>query len=67
MNIYEKNSEQIYPVLVANFIHERYSADAETALINNYISDPVKYGDEYRTYQAYREECKARAREICGK
>ena len=67
MNIYEKNKEQIYPVLVSNFIHERYSPDAETALINNYLADPDEYREEYLAYQNYRAECKQRAKEICNK
>ena len=66
MTIYEKNKDQIYPVLVSKFIHEKYTADAETALINNYLADPGKYREEYIAYQTYRAECKQRAKEICG-
>ena len=54
----KKNKDVLYPRLVAQHIHERYSADDETALINNYLSDPETYGEEYREYQAYRAEVK---------
>ena len=64
MNLLQKNKEQYYPVMVSKLIHERYSADAETALINNYLSDPETYGEEYAEYQAFRSECKQRAKEI---
>ena len=42
----KKNKDVLYPRLVAQHIHERYSADDETALINNYLSDPETYGEE---------------------
>lgn len=64
--IAKKNPEKWYPIYVSEFIHERYSADAETALINNYLADPEKYRQKYEQYQTYRLECKARAKEICG-
>ena len=64
--IAKKNPEKWYPIYVSEFIHERYSADAETALINNYLVDPEKYRDKYAKYQAYRAECKARAKEELG-
>lgn len=54
----KKNREQLYPKMVARLIHEKYSADDEFALINNYIADPETYGAEYREYQDYREEVK---------
>ena len=54
----KKNKDVLYPRLVAQYIHERYSPDDETALINNYLSDPETYGEEYREYQAYRAEVK---------
>lgn len=64
MNLLQKNKEQYYPVLVSKLIHERYSPDAETALINNYLANPETYGEEYRAYQAFRLECKEKARRI---
>ena len=54
----KKNFNQLYPKLVSEFIHKRYSADAETALINNYLLDQEEYGEAYREYQAYRAEVK---------
>lgn len=54
----KKNKEQLYPKLVSEFIHKRYSADDETALINNYLENPQEYGEEYQIYQAYRAEVK---------
>lgn len=64
--IAKKNPEKWYPIYVSEFIHERYSADAETALINNYLADPEEYRDKYAEYQAYRAECKTRAKEELG-
>ena len=64
--IAKKNPEKWYPIYVSEFIHERYSADAETALINNYLADPEEYRDKYAKYQAYRAECKVRAKEELG-
>ena len=54
----KKNKDVLYPKLVAQHIHEKYSADDETALINNYLADPQTYGEEYAEYQAYRAEVK---------
>ena len=54
----KKNKDAVYPKLVAQYIHEKYSADDETALINNYLADPQTYGEEYAEYQAYRAEVK---------
>lgn len=66
MTIEQKNAELVYPILVSKYIHEKYKADAETALINNYLADPEEYGEEYRKYQAYRVECKERAKRELG-
>ena len=63
------NAEKYYPIRVRELIaeNENYSTpENEIALINNYISDPQKYGQEYAKYQAFREECKARARRELG-
>lgn len=54
----KKNKEQLYPKLVSEFIHKRYSYDDEVALLNNYNADPQAYGEEYAEYQAYRAEVK---------
>ena len=59
-------TEAEYKQKVAELIHERYGADEETSLINNMLEDnPTEdHIAEYRAYQAYRAECKAKAREI---
>lgn len=59
----KKNREQLYPKMVAKYIHEKYSADDETALINNFLADPETHGQEYATYQAYRAEVKQAVKE----
>lgn len=59
-------SEAQYKAKVEELIRERYTASDEFALINNVMtSNPSeKRTSEYAAYQAYREECKARAKEI---
>lgn len=59
-------TEEEYKQKVAKLIHERYGADEETSLINNMLDDnPTEdHIAEYRAYQAYRAECKARAKEM---
>jgi hypothetical protein len=57
-----------YEKLVQDYIAERYSLSDEIAIINNYNhykEDPtlVELKQEYDAYQAYRAECKRRARE----
>lgn len=59
----KKNREQLYPKMVARLIHEKYSADDETALINNYLADPQEHSKEYAEYQAYRAEVKQAVKE----
>lgn len=59
----KKNREQLYPKMVARLIHEKYSPDDETALINNYLSDPGTHAAEYAEYQAYRAEVKRAVKE----
>lgn len=66
MTIYQKNAEQLFPSYVSKFIHEKYSPDDETALINNYLADAETYGADYAEYQAYRQECKDRAKRELG-
>ena len=50
---------------VAELIHERYDADKEMSLINNMMeAEPTEaHKAEYRAYQAYRAECKQRAKD----
>lgn len=64
--IARKNPAKWYPVFVSEYIHERYSQDDETALINNYLSDPEGHAEEYQAYQAFRAECKERAKRDLG-
>lgn len=59
-----------YKTRVAALVHERYSVDDEIALAANancpaLLADEERaatFAEEYATYQAYRAECKARAR-----
>lgn len=59
-------TEGEYAYKVAELVHERYSIDAEIALINNIReeSPSQRHLDEYATYTAYRKECKERAKEF---
>ena len=59
-------SDHDYDVMVADLIHARYSKDKETALINNMLEDEPtdEHRREYAEYQAFRAECKVRAKEI---
>lgn len=54
-----------YNAKVAELIHERYDADKEMSLINNMMeAEPTEaHRAEYRAYQAYRAECKQRAKD----
>lgn len=59
-------NEAEYKAKVEELIRERYTASDEFALINNVMggSTTEKRRSEYADYQAYREECKLRAKEI---
>ena len=62
----KKNGIDLYSKEVRALMktNKKYAkVENEIALINNYIADPQKYAEEYAEYQAYRAECKARARE----
>ena len=50
---------------VAELIHERYDADKEMSLINNMMeAEPTEaHKAEYSAYQAYRAECKLKAKD----
>ena len=54
-----------YNAKVAELIHERYDADKEMSLINNMMeAEPTEaHKAEYRAYQAYRAECKLKAKD----
>ena len=55
MNI---SKDKLYGARVSELIRERYSLDAELAILRQRDEKP----DEYRAYFAFCEECKAKAR-----
>ena len=65
-----------YDRLVEEFIREKYTLDDELAISNNRTAvfdanllskeKEDEYNREYYAYQMFREECKKKAREICG-
>lgn len=59
-------TKEEYDAKVAELIHERYSADEETSLINNMLDEnpTEEHIAEYRAYQAFRAECKQLAKEL---
>ncbi len=58
-------NEAEYKATVEELIRERYTASDEFALINNVMANVTeKRQSEYAAYQAYREDCKVRARAI---
>ena len=59
----KKNFDQLYPKLVSELIHKKYSLDDELALLNNHNADPETYQQEYAKYQAYRAEVKQALKE----
>ncbi len=54
-----------YDTLVAALVHTRYTADAETAIIANYLADPTNtaHHEEFDTYQSWRAEVKSACKE----
>ena len=52
------SKDRLYPNLVSRLIRERYSIDDEMAILRQRDTKP----DEYEAYNAFCEECKARAR-----
>ena len=54
-----------YNTLVAGIIHTRYSPDAETAILANYLADPSNeaHKAEFDEYQAWRAEVKTACKE----
>lgn len=65
-----------YDQLVEELIREKYTISDEIAISNNRMAvfdanllpkeKEEEYNREYYAYQLYREECKKKAREICG-
>ena len=52
------SKDRLYPNLVSRLIRERYSIDDEMAILRQRDTKP----DEYEVYNAFCEECKAKAR-----
>lgn len=52
------SKDRLYPNLVSRLIRERYSVDDEMAILRQRDTKP----DEYEAYNAFCEECKAKAR-----
>lgn len=59
-------SEDEYKQKVAELIHQRYSPDDETGLVNNFLKKDATdvHRFEYSEYQSYRDYCKQKAKEI---
>ena len=52
------SKDRLYPNLVSRLIRERYSVDDEMAILRQRDTKP----EEYETYNAFCEECKAKAK-----
>ena len=52
------SKDRLYPNLVSRLIRERYSVDDEMAILRQWDTKP----DEYEAYNAFCEECKAKAK-----
>ena len=52
------SKDRLYPNLVSRLIRERYSVDDEMAILRQRDTKP----DEYEAYNAFCEDCKAKAR-----
>ena len=52
------SKDKLYANLVSKLIRERYSVDDEMAILRQRDTKP----EEYETYNAFCEECKAKAR-----
>ena len=52
------SKDRLYPNLVSRLIRERYSVDDEVAILRQRDTKP----EEYETYNAFCEDCKAKAR-----
>ena len=52
------SKDRLYPNLVSRLIRERYSIDDEMAILRQRDTKPK----EYEAYNAFCEECKAKAR-----
>ena len=52
------SKDRLYPNLVSRLIRERYSIDDEMAILRQRYTKP----EEYEAYNAFCEECKAKAK-----
>lgn len=52
------SKDRLYPNLVSRLIRERYSIDDEMAILRQRDTKP----EEYEAYNAFCEECKAKAK-----
>lgn len=52
------SKDRLYPNLVSRLIRKRYSVDDEMAILRQRDTKP----EEYEAYNAFCEECKARAK-----
>lgn len=64
-----KMQEKTYAELVEKLIRAKYSQSDIEAIINNYLDDKenAQYQREFETLQAYRKECKTKAKEVLGR
>lgn len=66
INVYipytEKELERQYALLVERYIRQKYSLSAELAILRQRDTKP----EEFAEYNAYAEQCKAKAKEILG-
>jgi hypothetical protein len=60
----ERYCEKSYEEIVNTLIREKYSADKVEAILFNYLNNPADdhYRLEFNIFQAYREECKTKAK-----
>lgn len=60
----ESYCEKSYDEIVNELIREKYSADKVEAILSNYLNNPMddKYKLEFNSFQAYRQECKTKAK-----
>lgn len=54
----EKQKKKAYPILVEQYIREKYSLSSELAILRQRDTKP----DEFAEYNAYAEECKKKAK-----
>ena len=65
----KKQDNKTYSALVERLVRKKYSQSDIEAIINNYLDDSENenYKAEFTTLQAYRKECKAKAKALLGR